>query len=232
MIRGSLLFLLILMGVSCSDRYEYFDKVNRPPSIRFVKESDSTTDLTDSIKISRFPYYPIKLELTDSTSEIASLRFKVMRGKGQLFYKNSALKSHNLNAQNSLITLKWVPADSGLHELAFTATDRFEKSQTATLRLLCFTNLPPVARLKVLPLKEESPLEFLLDASNSYDEDKKWGGHIVSYCIRINGVTINTTQASAKYIFPNPGTYQVFLTVKDDQGVSSPEREVKIEVEK
>ena len=226
----SILLFLSLTAVSCSDRYEYFEKVNQPPSLYFVKNNDLTPELTDSIKISRHPYYPIKIQVTDSTSEIASLKFEVARGNGEMFYKNNVLKSNNLNTHNSSISLKWVPADSGVHELAFIATDRFKKSKKATLRLFCFNNLPPVARLNVIPLQKESRFEYLLDASESYDQDQNWGGYIISYRFQINGVTISTTEPSVKYIFPSPGTYSVYLSVKDEQGELSDVKVFKIEV--
>jgi len=227
------IFFLLLIGLlhSCSDRYEYFEKINEPPSLFILKKNRATVELTDSLKTSIQAYYPIKLILTDSTSEIASLKYKINSGQGKMYYKDQEVINANLNTHNQNISLKWVPASLGTHEIDFIATDRFKKEKKATIKLFCFDNLPPVPLLKIYPLQKESELEYLIDASESYDQDKNFGGHITSYRFKINKAIIDTSSPLVKYIFPYPGSYLISLLVKDDQGNYAEIKETIVEVQ-
>jgi len=74
-------------------------------------------------------------------------------------------------------------------------------------------NSPPVASFLMSPTAGEAPLTVDLDASGSTDAD----GNIVSYEWNF-GDGENGTGATVEHIFATAGTYEITLTVTDDQG--------------
>ena len=76
-------------------------------------------------------------------------------------------------------------------------------------------NKPPVADFTITPASGPAPLTVTFDASPSFDPD----GRIVRYEWR-NGDFLLGTGKIRTHTYPDPGYYEMTLTVYDDQNAS------------
>ncbi len=60
------------------------------------------------------------------------------------------------------------------------------------------------------------PYEYTIIATGSYDRDKNYGGKIVEYQYTIGTYSLKTTLDKINYIFPAPGNYWIYVSVKDN----------------
>lgn len=202
------LFLLPL--ISCDNRNEYFDNLNKTPEIKIRKsgtQSSFETILSDSIKLKN-PNYTIEYSIKDEEKLSASVSYILGGG------------SSSLNALLNQVLL--IPAYTNVNKISFVVKDGFDKISEANLNLTVFENLEPVALAVVTNTKINSPYEVNISAKTSYDKDAKYGGKIISYEFKIGSTYINETSLNnINYIFNQPGNYQISLRVKDDNNVWS-----------
>lgn len=219
---AALLFLLS----SCDDRYKILGTFNSAPSIRLVAQTPGTgavrdgngNIISDSVKISGTDnYYPFTVIVDDPDKNIGDVNYTADSGSGDLIvYGDTVAENSVIPLIDYSMTLKFKPLTEGQIKLRFYVTDRQRLSDTATLTLTTFKNLAPKGSLNTSYLGENSPYEYNLDASGSYDSDHNFGGFIKEYVYTIDNEVITTTRSSIKYIFPSPGTYNVQLQVKDN----------------
>lgn len=97
-----------------------------------------------------------------------------------------------------------------------------QKSPVYTFVSAGFDKLPPIATFSLKKIALISTYEYEIDASGSYDQDRKYGGRIVQYIYKIdNKVTRISKNNKLRYSFPGEGTYQVSLIVRDNDGLSA-----------
>jgi PKD repeat protein len=118
----------------------------------------------------------------------------------------------------------------GDYTVQFTAIDPFQKEATISMNLFVFNNLKPVAKFVVDKNAINSPNEYALDASDSYDQDRYQGGEVKYYFWKINGVLEVTNQPVYRVIFDKQGVYEVILIVKDNDGEDSIEVKQQITI--
>jgi len=95
------------------------------------------------------------------------------------------------------------------------ATDRLTRTVVVS-----GANTPPTAAFEVTPAAPPAgaPVEFDASASDDPDPD----GSVVSYRWAVDGTVVGTDDAPRfPYEFPAPGTYDVTLTVTDDEGATA-----------
>lgn len=216
-----LITLLILMALSgCSNRIESLGTIPSFPSVKIVVKSSLKSFIRDSVKLSNpnFNTYGIELRLSDSDKYYNSLTYRFEKGNGKLVYRHDTLNIGLLPFMNYTCLVKFIPDSEGLTRIVFKATDQLKNSNSSILELLTFTNLLPVADLQVSPVKIIDPLEYLLDASRSYDPDRNFGGGIIQYIYQVDGQIIYTSKDQIKHIFSSPGVYTLTIQTKDNDG--------------
>ncbi|MDM8566251.1 PKD domain-containing protein [Candidatus Halobeggiatoa sp. HSG11] len=106
--------------------------------------------------------------------------------------------------------------DSGTYTIKLTVTDNdgltsdIEKTITVTPK-----RVPPIANLNISPTEGNAPLTVNLDGSSSYDSD----GTIVNYVWSVDGKQIDGVKTEVN--FNKTGTYEITLTVTDDDGLTA-----------
>ena len=216
-----LITALILMALSgCSNRMESIGTIPSFPSVKIVVKSSLKSFIRDSVKLSNpnFNTYGIELRLSDSDKYYNSLTYLFEKGSGKLVYRHDTLNIGLLPFMNYTCLVKFIPDSEGLTRLVFKATDQLKNSSSSVLELLTFNNLLPVADLQVSPVKIIDPLEYLLDASQSYDPDHNFGGGIIQYIYQVDGQIIYTSKDQIKHIFSSPGIYTLTIQAKDNDG--------------
>ena len=107
-------------------------------------------------------------------------------------------------------------ATPGTYQVSLTVTDDDGASDTATVSVTIDPpNVAPAARATASPTRAEVNTSISFDGSTSTDSD----GSIVSYAWDFDGDGA-ATGATTNHSFATPGTYQVSLTVTDDDGAS------------
>jgi serine protease len=110
-------------------------------------------------------------------------------------------------------------AEPGTYTAILTVTDNNGAKDAATKKITAtqFQNQQPNAFFTVTPNTGEAPLEVLFDASNSNDPD----GTITGYAwIFDDGEVDNANSRRPTHTYTDPGTYQVILTVTDNDGAT------------
>ena len=221
-----LINIAILSGIfllsSCDNRDIYVEPLNVAPEISFSTSNVDKSVFTDSVKLSlknRIKSSEFQLNFSDKNQNLKEVKY-TFEGTGKLTQDGNEINS-NLNVYGGKNQMRFEPSAIGIHKLRFTASDKADSKSSATAIIFAFRNFTPVAKLEVNSIKVLSPNEYELDASGSYDQDEKWGGGIVSYTYFVNDKKITETKSSKlKFIFPEPGNYNVSVTVKDQEGTT------------
>jgi len=218
------IFFIPFLFASCKNRFEQIGAIPTSPAVRIFWNDTLHKSHVDSIKLSNinYRYFGIDLRLSDSDRYYTSLVYSFLQGSGKLVYRSDTLVGNLLPYDNYRCLLHYIPSSEGLSVMNFTVTDQLKNQSSAFLSLFTFKNLVPFSFLKVSPIKEVDPLEYLLDASASYDADRHFGGTIVQYIYQVEGQTIATSKSQIKHIFSVPGVYSVSIQTKDNDGGFSP----------
>lgn len=223
--KNSYLLLVILSFLlSCKDRFETIGTIPSSPAVKIYARDSLRSFVRDSIKLNspNYNFYGIELRLSDSDKYYTSLTYSYDQGGGKILYRHDTLGADLLPFEKDKCLVRFIPSGEGLTRMIFTATDQLHNSSRSTLELLSFKNLPPVSILKVIPVQTIDPLEYLLDASGSYDADRHFGGGITGYIYQVDGQTIETSKDQIKHIFSAPGVYTITVQTRDNDGALSP----------
>lgn len=216
--------ILVFLICGCSNRYATIDQIPTAPLVNIFWKNKLYNVHTDSIKLSNINnnYYGVDLRLSDSDRYYTSLKYSFVQGGGQFISRLDTLSNTLLPFDNFRCLVHFIPDRQELSVITFTATDQLNHTRQATLNLLTFWNLIPRSSLTISALRVADPLEYLLDASGSYDVDRNFGGNIVQYIYQVEGATIRTSKSQIKHIFSAAGTYNISITTKDNDGGFSP----------
>jgi len=222
--RKLILLLAVCSLLGCKDRFDTIGTVPTSPSVKIFYLNSLKKFHRDSVKISspNYNYFGVDLRLSDSDRYYTSLTYKYVTGSGNLVYRSDTLRSNLLPFDAYRCLVRFSPTGEGLTRISFTVTDQLNNQSEAALELLTFTNLLPVSSLLVMPIKSLDPLEYLIDASASYDADRHYGGGIVQYIYQVDGQTIATSKSQIKHIFSSRGVYTITVQTKDNDGGLSP----------
>jgi hypothetical protein len=219
----STLVVIIILGIAMLNgcqKTDPFEKFNRQPVVVIEKfnlsgqlSGQKTDHLTDSVKLGM----EYKMEISIDDEEMIKLDFECFSTQ-----KGYDLQIQATSGNTALVTLK--TGESGVMEFDFIARDSFGAKGKARVRINAFENIPPVAVMQVTKTGQLSPYEILVDAGNSFDPDKAYGGGVVRYKYKIGSdYEIQTTVSKLKYILPGPGIRNVSVTVQDNQDAWSKE---------
>ncbi|WP_069470985.1 PKD domain-containing protein [Candidatus Marithrix sp. Canyon 246] len=125
-------------------------------------------------------------------------------------YQWSSSNGQAANGKNSQLTFP----NPGTYEIILTVTDdKGATNSTHKIITLNQQNQPPQANFTMSPNQGDAPLTVILNASSSFDPD----GSITSYQWSSSDGQAANSQ-NTQFIFNNPGTYTISLTVTDDKG--------------
>jgi len=195
---------MLLYG--CDNRKDYFEAHDSAPILKVFLHGQQVNDsvLVDSTKLG-YSY-----QLSYDISDEESLTAKVVCSNTQ----------EAILVKNDLITISGI--QSGVENVNISATDSYGKFSKFTLQLTVFSNLPPVANMVVTKIGASSPYEYEVDASSSFDQDARFGGHIVLYEYTFQTYTFTSDLSSVRYVFGSSGQKLITVRVKDDNGAWSP----------
>lgn len=228
-----LLSLSIIFASCKDDRFLYFEGNNSAPKIQLYTGTQSSRGnlqnmIKDSIKLSlkHSQYaYNFGLQLQDIELNITKLEYQQITGSGSIFLNGKVLPSSDITFDNqqilSLIDLRYIPSNIGTHRIGITATDKFDAVNTASIELIAFDNIYPIAKDTIYPRQIVDPLEYTIDATKSFDPDTKFGGGIYYYTFGVNGQSYQSNKPILNYIFPKAGTYTVTLQITDNDNAFS-----------
>lgn len=220
---------VIILGISsflflssCDNRKDYLSELNKEPELKIRESGTSnafTQDLTDSFKLENGTYtsdYTISDEKTENVVMSSSY--------------NSGAGTSSLSISDKKIVI--TPSGAGNHNIALVATDQFGKEKVSNINLIAFSNLLPLAVVTVTQTNASAPYEVNINASASYDTDAGFGGYIVEYeyIVVSTAYVVNTPFNNINFIFASPGTYNIYIRVKDNNGGWSPTTTVSINV--
>jgi hypothetical protein len=212
---------------ACDREYDLFTDVNKV-NLSFeeseITESLKLTNgvLKDSIKLGQIRTYSI--DVGGGSNENALQIDRLNPSPTVDFYLNAEdtpiTSAVNIVRGRNIVGVKGVATGSGKGSI--TITDVYNHTVIIPYDFTVFYNIPPVCRLSVMPIKELSPYEALIELSGSVDGDEKFGGYITQYEYRIGGYyKLNTMAPSIFHIFPTSGTYEIRCRVRDSDGVWS-----------
>jgi len=208
---------------SCDERFGFLGNLNRPPAIFFNTKTDLVT-LSDSLKTSvknGKQTYDITVSFSDPEKQLKAVSVNLIGGTGVLRQDGNVI-TNALDISSGTANITFKPDANGNYTLEFKATDSFDKSTTATLQLLVYDNLLPVASFVESKLAINSPYEYQFDASASFDQDRNKGGAVQVYRFLINNtVEILTKDKVTKWVFAGTGGQEVKLEVYDNNGAKS-----------
>jgi hypothetical protein len=228
------LILVALLGFGCEREYDLFKSETIAVSLEMTSTSVGGSGgsgsmplldgvLVDSIKQGYSQTYTINInggsdanniEIVPRINSSATLDFSL---NGDTLKK--AVSQQIKRGANS-ISVRGIDIGSGLGSICI--TDVYEHVLEIPYELTVYYNLPPVCLVNVIPIKELSLYEVLIDLSSSYDRDARFGGAIDQYEYRIGSYyKLNTTRPMIYHIFPTAGDYEVRCRVRDNNGTWS-----------
>jgi hypothetical protein len=224
------LFLITVLTVlvfGCDETKDFLDELNEAPQINFTLNSDAPL-LTDSIKIglkSSQDKYTIVLKVTDRNKNIREVIYTQLSGKGKLKQGGVEIISNNVTFKNDSAVLEfdYYPETFGLHRLGIKVADNFGLSNSVSLEITAFDNLPPVANISWTKRGDRGKYHYEVRASESFDRDARFGGSIEEYEYKAQGVIhriLSSTENADRYqvIFPDKGVYPIEVRVRDNDG--------------
>jgi hypothetical protein len=208
---------LLTLLISCNDQEDMFEKINNKPLIKISKTEVNlfVSTIYDSVKIGQD--YAIKYQISDEQN----LQMLIKKN----FENDSVITDNNGN-------VKIINKTEGVCTIDFIVNDCYTQKDTAEIKLFAFKNLAPICSfIVVIPTAKLDPLERLIDASASFDLDKKWGGKIVKYRYKIgSNYIVENTKNKISYIFGSSGVKRISVQVQDNEGIWSSEVSQNIEV--
>ncbi len=225
--RNVWLLFAVMLLYSCDTRQDFNANLNTAPELQVRRDDNNFNPLyayqvtiTDSLKLSQGNYYFDYLLSDDESPKDVKVSVSII-GSGIL--QNTAGTPSNGYIFN--------PLTVGFQSINLKAIDRYGLSASANINLIVFKNIPPVAVLTYLKTSVYDPLEYRIQADQSYSGDPKFGGRIINYQFSISpNYQVTTPYNFISYIFPSIGNYQVSLRVQDNDGVWSPSCVIYINV--
>lgn len=226
--RNVVLIIFLMVVISCDDRAAGLRTLNDPPSIQLRAEKGVMPSkyLIDSVKSSNpaFSFMPFIIQVKDPNENIKRVTYQTLRGRGSLIFRGEKLVGDTVRIMGDSAIYRYVPDVAGTVIIQFIARDIFNVSDSATMQLHVFKNLPPIAIFASLLPGNRDKYEVMIDASASYDQDQSYGGVVTKYNFWVgNKKVAETTSPVIYHIFPAPGNYTVRLQVQDNDGDLSKE---------
>jgi hypothetical protein len=209
-----LIYILLIFILGCNTQDDYFNSINDQPVIEILNGSEYYQEIKDSLKLG-YSDYELKYEVTDQHETFVEYDYYIGSGSVEI---NSLSKR-----------VKIIPDTIGTHQVDIIVFDIFEKRNIANIILEVFDNLPPKAVYDVDVLND---YKIVIDASESYDLDKNFGGKIEKYRYQIGeNYDVIHGLSLMNYQFTGAGNYVIKVSVQDNDGVWSEEESITIKID-
>lgn len=226
-------FASIIFLVGCDNTQEFLDELNQAPQINFMNSTEGPI-LRDSIKLGlkhSQEFYEVRFRVFDENDNIREVSFTQIAGIGTLYQFGIEIIDNNIKLESDVLLFKYFPLNLGLHKFRLTVSDNFDTSNSVEIELEAFNNLLPVANFNVQKLGQRSKREYKINASESYDNDQRFGGKISEYEYSVMGKIYSILSTELKVIFPETGVYTIGVRVKDNDGQWSNKKELDLSVD-
>ena len=225
----------VVLFASCDKRKDAIEKFNIPPKIYFEHQNGSLqlgNTITDSLKLNQNGQASQNTKpnheglntkaivLKYGSQNISSIKFTSSSRNAKIFHQGRRMIDL-LPVNRDELKLNFENDTEELTTLEFNITDKLNATSKVVYNIFSFINLAPIASLEYRQSNLTSNFEYELDASKSFDEDRNQGGAVEWYIFHVDAHEIKAKANKIHYVFKNPGTYPVDLTVIDNQGKSS-----------
>ncbi len=226
--------IFIVWMVACERHQDPFSALNKLPAIeQFSFAGDSLKYKKAAPDIKPFELW---LKYLDDENQKLTATFKFLAGHGNIFHSSFIKRSETsttivFDAPSRFdSSLSFIPDTTGLVEIELELSDGVKISK-GTAATFFFSNTPPVAKFSYTLEGVASPYHLVVDASESYDPDSRYGGEnkIVEYRWSFGDQAgwFATAAKTFPYTYVKSGNYTVLLKVIDnDGGVDSTSRVV------
>lgn len=174
-------------------------------------DNEFVSIFTDSVKVNRT--YLIEYKLEDESNTLVT---EVINNNIGVF----KLDDINLNdiegLPNGQKTLTFTSSNLGTHQLGIKVLDNYNQFNEVSFDLTIFYNLLPKANFTVVKNNINQQYQYLIDGSNSFDQDAKYGGGILQYQLIVNTDTLTSNNPMFDYYFANSGTYTIGMRILDN----------------
>ncbi len=180
------LYILTVLITSCDNREDAWAGRTPDYSFKIKRQNEDSvinrekSKFIDSVKIN----FPVTYHYTTS-------------------YNNKTIVSLNKNNSSASVvitdsTITYTAKAEGYNTIFLKLTDPFKHDTIDTLMFFHYVNLPPVA---VATVKQEllSSKKMIIDLTQSYDRDAKYGGYIKQWYYKVIGTSINAWTLEPKY---------------------------------
>lgn len=207
---------------SCDEKIGALKRVNLAPSIVMYTLSEEDwfspeAAVYDTGKVSNSEsglVYSIGLRLSDRNKNYENIRFSNHSG-GIFFVNGQAIEGNSITVGTDSLNLAYMSSTPGDHHFVLLAKDDFGKENLIPVELFLISNAAPIANLEITHRNILNKNEYALDARNSFDQDKKYGGRIILYEFEINNVKINSKFGLLNHVFSS-GNHIIKLRVQDN----------------
>jgi hypothetical protein len=179
---------IISSQTACDREFDLFTEAN-VVNLSFeeneITESLKLTNgvLKDSIKLGQMRTYSIDIGGGSDKNTLNIDRLNPTPIVDFYLNDNQISNSSEIARGRNIIGVKGAATGSGKGSI--TIKDVYERTATIPYDFTVFYNMPPVCKLSIMPIKELSPYEVLIDLSYSIDGDEKFGGYITQYEYKI-----------------------------------------------
>lgn len=195
-----------LVLFSCNETYDPFEGDNRTPTIRTRSPYQSQYSFFAEDSVKEGHDYELAVSIED---------------EGQVEVTTHCTNPDWTTGYDGE-TFRVSPSGVGETDIIVRATDVYGETISATIRIVCFDNMAPVAKATCDVIAMLSPYERMINASESFDPDLKYGGGIEVYEFTIGGIQTAINDDGVLYhVFPKPGKYRIKVRVRDNDGVWS-----------
>lgn len=219
--------LLLIFLISCDDKLDALDSLNTLPEVEFFSRSTSTWvpvfgTIIDSAKVHTEENninYSIVLRARDANNNFESIRIDETEIGGEFFLDNMPFtESTTVELDSFSLAYRFFAEDT--RNFTIRSKDDFGALGITQFSVNFLDNKIPIANLQNIIVNDISINEYMIDGSLSFDRDQLIGGAILEYEFTIDGQVINTSSSSILHVFSS-GEHQVFLRVKDNDGIWS-----------
>ena len=187
---------------SCDNREDYFNDVNKAPSLSLVKNGVALegNTLSDSLKVG----VPLFLQYFIQDEE--KIKLQVLQDQQK--------STFDIGSES----ISFTGQAEGQNIFNLFAKDSFGQEAKFSITFTIFRNMVPIAQFSIKKIGVSSPYEYEVDASASYDKDARFSGKITEYEYTLANYKFTSPLNKVRYVFGSDGQKEIRVRVKDNSG--------------
>jgi hypothetical protein len=222
------LFLIIITSlIACDDKIQSLEDLNKAPNVEYYtlfngiwKLSSDNETINETVKYyneaNQLPY-SISLKFKDVNKNFGFVSLNSSQFDNQFFVNDKPFRQ-NFKVELDSFSLSFKNEFDLNKKFSMIIEDTWGKRHKLNFNLDYIENIPPTADLRMNVINNN---EYEIDASNSNDGDKQYGGFIRQYEYVINNnFLVQTSNNKIRHVFA-AGTHNIKLRVKDNDNIWS-----------